>query len=357
MQKVLEVSWPVKFRGDVAHAIGRLPDSALVNIKSRPVLSYHPHIFGICQMSQSYLLSPDSTLPPTLPPRTKNNNVRASIAGRDALAGAAGGITSVLLGQPFDLVKVRLQTTNSSDVLRVAKNIWVHEGPLAFYKGAAVPLLGVGICVSIQFTVFHRCRQAFEALNVSSPHAHEQRLSEGQAYLAGGAAGATNSIISGPVEHIRTRLQLQPYGDARLYKGPWDCIRQIVRQAGLSGLYKAYPVAFFREFQAYGCYFAAFEASIRTLGQIKGKERKQMSTLEVMPCGALAGIAFWVGSYPIDVIKSKLQADGFGAQAKYRSAWAATVDTWRTGRFPGFWRGLSPTLARTSMSSAGCFAV
>jgi len=309
-------------------------------------------------MSQSYLLSPEPALPApaTSTPKAATNSVPV-ISGRDAIAGAAGGVTSVLLGQPFDLIKVKLQTTNSSNVLRVGKDVWVHEGPLAFYKGAAVPFLGVGVCVGIQFTVFHSCRQAFERVNAQKQYVHGSRLSNGQAYLAGAAAGIANSLISGPVEHIRTRLQLQPHGVARLYAGPWDCIRQIVRQAGLPGLYKAYPVAFAREFQAYGCYFAAFEASITSLGRLRGKERREMSALEVVPCGALAGIAFWVGSYPIDVVKSKLQADGFGDAARYRSAWAATTDTWHQGGMRGFWRGLSPTLVRTSLSSAGCFVV
>lgn len=308
-------------------------------------------------MSQSYLLAPIPSLPAVTTHNKAPDIVPVSIAGRDALAGAAGGITSVFLGQPFDLVKVRLQTTNSSNVLRIAKDVWINEGPLAFYKGAAIPFLGVGICVSIQFTVFHTCRQAFQRLNAQSHQGHGQQLSKGQAYLAGGAAGVANSIISGPVEHIRTRLQLQPHGVARLYAGPMDCIRQIVRQAGLMGLFKAYPLAVAREFQAYGCYFTTFEASIWALGELRGKERKEMSMLDIIPCGALAGIAFWVGCYPIDVIKSKLQADGFGLDARYGTAWAATVDTWQRGRFRGFWRGLSPTLVRTSLSSAGCFAV
>lgn len=285
------------------------------------------------------------------------DNVPVTISGRDAVAGAAGGTTAVLLGQPFDLIRVRLQTSNSSNVLKVTRDIWVHEGPLAFYKGAALPLLGGGLGVSIQFAVFHSCRQAFERLNSQKHRAHGTRMSDGQAYLAGGAAGVANSIISGPTEHIRTRLQLQPHGAGRLYTGPRDCIRQVVRQGGLSGMYKAYPVAIAREWQAFGCYFATFEASIRTLGQVTGKQRNEMSALEIIPCGALAGIGFWIGSFPIDVIKTRMQNDGFGANAKYRNVRAAVVDVWQKGGFFGFWRGLSPTMVRTSLSSGGCFLV
>lgn len=54
---------------------------------------------------------------------------------KDLVAGAAGGVTQVMVGQPFDIVKVRMQTqTQATNALDVARKIWVNEGPLAFYK-------------------------------------------------------------------------------------------------------------------------------------------------------------------------------------------------------------------------------
>ena len=44
-------------------------------------------------------------------------------------------------------------------------------------------------------------------------------------------AGATVSFIAAPVEHIKARLQVQYAADKskRLYSGPVDCIKKIVR--------------------------------------------------------------------------------------------------------------------------------
>lgn len=301
-------------------------------------------------MSHASLIAPELAQPPSLPV------LRPLLSKRDALAGAAGGTVSVLLGQPFDLIKVRLQTANSSNVLKVAKDVVTHEGFRAFYKGATLPFLGVGASVSIQFSVFHSARQAFEGLNEHRT-LPRQGMSNSQAYFAGAAAGVANSFISGPIEHIRTRMQLdRSVGSARQYVGSIDCVRKVFAEAGIAGLYKAWPMAIAREFQAYGCYFATFEACIRGLMEVRQRERRDLSVWEVAPCGALAGIAFWIGSYPIDVIKSRQQADGFGSKAKFSGPWEIAKDTWRQGRFLGFWRGLSPTLIRTSLSSAGCFA-
>jgi solute carrier family 25 carnitine/acylcarnitine transporter 20/29 len=82
-----------------------------------------------------------------------------------------------------------------------------HEGPLAFYKGTLTPLLGVGACVSIQFAASERTKRYFMGQNkergVGGPNGAV--LAGSQLALAGVAAGLANSVISGPVEHIRIR--------------------------------------------------------------------------------------------------------------------------------------------------------
>ncbi|KAH0841340.1 hypothetical protein AYO21_04935 [Fonsecaea monophora] len=275
----------------------------------------------------------------------------------NTIAGAAGGVVSVLLGQPFDLIKVRLQTHGSGNVIQVVSRILRNEGPLAFYKGALLPFLGVGAAVSIQFSVFHSATQALNALRARDSQRAAQQPTLLDLYLAGGIAGIANSVVSGPVEHIRTRLQTQPHGANRLYAGPWDCIRQIAGTAGARGLFRGQNTAILREFQAYGLYFATFEACVRTIAAAKETKRNELPTWIVASCGALSGIAFWVGSYPLDTVKTKLQSDGFGQHRRYKNAWGATVETWKSGGSRAFFRGLGPTLLRTMLSSGGTFAM
>lgn len=53
--------------------------------------------------------------------------------------------------------------------------------------------------------------------------------------IAGVLAGATVSFIAAPVEHVKARLQVQYQADKaqRLYSGPVDCTRKLVRMAKL----------------------------------------------------------------------------------------------------------------------------
>ncbi|KAI0862136.1 mitochondrial carrier domain-containing protein [Xylaria cubensis] len=284
---------------------------------------------------------------------------------KDLFAGAVGGIAQVLIGQPFDIVKVRLQTTTQySSALNAATTIYAKEGPLAFYKGTLTPLLGIGACVSIQFGAFGFAKRYFETANAAARSsslpsvALKKDLSYGQYYAAGAFAGVANSVISGPIEHVRIRLQTQPHGAARLYAGPLDCVRKLSASGGvLHGLYRGEAVTILREAQAYGLWFMAFEWMMNADAARNNIARNEVPAYKVALYGGLAGEALWLGSYPLDVVKSKMQTDGFGADMRYKSMRDCFAQTWRAEGMRGFWKGIGPTLLRAMPVSAGTFAV
>lgn len=275
---------------------------------------------------------------------------------KDLFAGAMGGVAQVLIGQPFDIIKVRLQTTSQySGAVDAAASIWKKEGPLAFYKGTLTPLVGVGACVSIQFGAFYQAQRILERYNKEN-NTGRKELTLGQYFLAGASAGIANSVISGPIEHIRIRLQTQPHGADRLYNGPLDCIRKIVAQDGvLKGIYRGEAVTILREAQAYGLWFLTFEYLMNL--ETRDKKREEISPLKIAIYGGIAGEVLWLGSYPLDVVKSKMQSDKFGAEQKYSSMRDCFKQTWRAEGMRGFWKGIGPTLVRAMPVSAGTFAV
>lgn len=69
------------------------------------------------------------------------------------------------------------------------------------------PLLGIGVCVSIQFGVLEYTKRFFAERNIKNGigGADGLALGPGQLVAAGVAAGLANGFVSGPVEHIRIR--------------------------------------------------------------------------------------------------------------------------------------------------------
>ncbi len=74
-------------------------------------------------------------------------------------------------------------------------------------QGTLTPLLGIGVCVSIQFGAMEWSKRYFGQQNlihgVGGPNG--TILSGPQLVASGVFAGLANGVVSGPVEHIRIR--------------------------------------------------------------------------------------------------------------------------------------------------------
>jgi len=112
-----------------------------------------------------------------------------------------------------------------------------------------------------------------------------------------------------------------------------------------------------REAQAYGVWFLTFEYLMNADAKRNNIKRDEISQVKVATYGGFAGEALWLGSYPFDVVKSKMQSDGFGATRKYSSMQDCFAQTWRVEGIRGFWKGILPTCLRAMPVSAGTFVV
>ncbi|KAI5951162.1 YMC1 [Candida jiufengensis] len=268
---------------------------------------------------------------------------------KDIIAGFIGGGVQVLIGQPADLVKIRLQTTQATSSVQVIKDVIKNEGLLAFYKGTLPPLVGVGICVSLQFYGFHETKRQI------LQYTGQNKLNLWpQTYIAGAMAGVVNTPVASPVEQLRILSQSSSGESISML----NTIKRIYNTQGLGGIYRGFNITLLREFQAYGVWFLTYETLIQNIIKYHNfKSRDQISTPELLASGALAGNALWLSSYPLDVIKSNIQSDGFDSASKFNgSILKATRYIYQQHGFYGFWRGLTPCLLRAVPCSAGTFA-
>lgn len=93
-----------------------------------------------------------------------------------------------------------------SDASRPAPRADRARRPFAA-QGTLTPLLGIGVCVSIQFGALEYTKRYFAQQNVLKGRGGSDgmTLGSGQLFTAGVFAGLANGVVSGPVEHIRIR--------------------------------------------------------------------------------------------------------------------------------------------------------
>ncbi|KAL7005132.1 hypothetical protein EMMF5_005372 [Cystobasidiomycetes sp. EMM_F5] len=77
-------------------------------------------------------------------------------------------------------------------------------------------------------------RQAFDA----------QKPTQALSILTGCSAGATESVVVVPFELVKIRLQDR--NSAGRYKGPMDCVSQILKNEGVLGFYNGLEPTFWR---------------------------------------------------------------------------------------------------------------
>lgn len=82
----------------------------------------------------------------------------------ELFSGWAAGCGRILTGQPFDIVKTRLQTQSTSNPVYSGagdcfKRILKYEGISAFYKGTSSPLAVVGVVSALHFKTFEQIKK------------------------------------------------------------------------------------------------------------------------------------------------------------------------------------------------------
>ncbi|CAN6300046.1 unnamed protein product [Urochloa humidicola] len=292
---------------------------------------------------------------------------------KDLAAGTVGGAAQLVVGHPFDTVKVKLQSqptpppgqppryAGAGDAVR---QTLAAEGPRGLYKGMGAPLATVAALNAVLFAA----RGQMEAVLRSEPGAP---LTVGQQVVAGAGAGVAVSFLACPTELIKCRLQAQsalataiPTPSAAAvaapaaavkYGGPMDVARHVLRsEGGTRGLFKGLVPTLAREVPGNAVMFGMYEATKRAVAAAGGQDTSELGRGSMILAGGLAGASFWCSVYPADVIKSVLQVDDY-KNPKYTGSMDAFRKILAADGVRGLYKGFGPAMARSVPANAACF--
>lgn len=220
------------------------------------------------------------------------------------------------------------------------KTIIAKDSVRGLYRGLSSPLAGVAFVNAIVFGVYGNVHRLAGNSNTYKIH-----------FMAGATAGLVQSLICSPMELVKTRLQLQhdKIGCIK-FRGPVQCLSYIYRCEGLTGIFRGLGVTTIRDVPGFAAYFVSYEFFMRA--------KQNPGIGYILMSGGMAGIVSWLLTIPIDVVKSRIQADGMTGQ---RPVYNGIIDCVKKsyaqegGAF--FTRGLSSTLLRAFPMNAVCFMV
>lgn len=277
----------------------------------------------------------------------------------DFFAGCVGGCAAVLVGYPFDTVKVRLQTQDSrrpkyKGTIHCFSSIIRKESVAGLYKGMTSPLAGVAFINALIFGVYG---------NVQRSLPFPESLQS--IFVAGATAGLSQSFICCPMELVKLRMQIQEdsirHGAlspttkiVKRYQGPMDCVRQIHSTNGVRGFFQGFGITALREAPAFGIYFASYEFFMSCFQRA---DNGPIGAFPILMAGGLSGIVSWVFTYPLDVVKTRIQVDGENGSRMYSNMVDCTVKSYKAEGYKVFFKGIMSTIVRAFPTNAATFVV
>ncbi|XP_063285011.1 mitochondrial ornithine transporter 1-like isoform X2 [Pelobates fuscus] len=281
---------------------------------------------------------------PLSPSMALNPAIQATI---DLLAGAAGGTACVLSGQPFDTIKVKMQTFPAMyrGLLDCAVKTHKQIGFKGFYKGTSPALVANIAENSVLFMSYGFCQRVVRAIAGVDTNT---QLSDLQNAAAGSVASIFAALVLCPTELVKCRLQamheLQLSG--KISQGQntvWSVVKGIVQRKGPLGFYQGLTSTICREMPGYFFFFGGYELS-KTFFASGGKSKDELGPVALMISGGVGGIALWLAVFPVDCIKSRIQVLSItGKQAGFMSTFSSIV---KNEGIPALYSGLKPTLIR-----------
>ncbi|EFX01095.1 NADPH oxidase [Grosmannia clavigera kw1407] len=313
----------------------------------------------------------------------------------DFWAGYISGAAGILIGNPLDIVKVRLQagtySTSSSLSSLSSLPVSLSSSPsssssfsssailrrtVALATGAAAPILGYGALNALLFVSY---RQAEEVLQPGS----SAGLQDGSpsslttTWLAGAVAGLATWVVSTPTELIKCQAQTAPTRTASSPPSSWAIARQVWTTSGLRGFFLGGSVTALRDSIGYGFYFWSYQLATDAWRQRWPADDGSTNTstnsqTAALVCGGLAGIVTWASVFPLDVVKTRVQAQVQTQTAALTSASSPLLATsspprlstlqitrlaYREGGLAVFFRGLGVCSARAFVVNAVQWAV
>ncbi|RAL14843.1 coenzyme A transporter [Aspergillus homomorphus CBS 101889] len=326
---------------------------------------------------------------------TKEVNKRSvDYVVRSGVAGGLAGCAAKTVVAPLDRVKILFQASNPRfakytgswfGLVAAVRDIKRREGPQGLFKGHSATLLRIFPYAAIKFLAYEQ----FRAVMIPS-HDKETPL---RRLLSGSMAGITSVFFTYPLELIRVRLAFETKRTARssfrgifrqIYnervtppatassgvsstqapvtataEGVSAAVNKAVPRSGLANFYRGFAPTLLGMLPYAGMSFLTHDtvgdwfrspalAPYTTIPESetpdhfkKRSRRPQLTAAAELTSGALAGLVSQTSSYPLEVIRRRMQVGGVVGDG-HRLGIVETARTIMLERgFRGFWVGLT----------------
>ncbi|CAA2957861.1 peroxisomal nicotinamide adenine dinucleotide carrier [Olea europaea subsp. europaea] len=314
----------------------------------------------------------------------------------NGVAGAGGGIIAQLITYPLQTVNTRQQTDRDPEkkkrsvgTIEQMSKVVKQEGWDRLYGGLTPSLVGTAASQGVYYYFYQIFRNKAEAAALERKKKGFGDGSVGMfsSLVVAALSGCVNVLLTNPIWVVVTRMQthtkkslpnrgesltleteslsskevilaaaeLPPYGTSH-------AIHEIYGEAGVWGFWKGvFPTLIMVSNPS--IQFMLYETLLKKLKRQRassGKANDDVTALEIFLLGALAKLGATVVTYPLLVVKSRLQAkqvtDG-DRRRQYKGTLDAILKMIRHEGFYGFYKGMGTKIVQSVLAAAVLFMV
>lgn len=172
--------------------------------------------------------------------------------------------------------------------------------------------------------------------------------------IPGILCGVLGSLLVGPAEHMRIRMQIQGTQELKVYTGSMDAGVKIFKKYGLRGVYQGLLATIVREMGFCAGFFSFYEMTKR---QFRDTPNAPLSSFETFIAGGITGILTWSLIFPADTLKSIAQTDALApSRQKYNGYFNMVRKVVKENGVRHLYRGLDVCLMRAFPVNAVTFS-
>lgn len=252
---------------------------------------------------------------------------------RRLFSGAVAGAVSRTAVAPLETIRTHLMVGSGGEsTTEVFRDIMKHEGWKGLFRGNLVNVIRVAPARAVELFVFETVNK-----KLTPKLGEDSKIPIPASLLAGACAGVSQTLLTYPLELVKTRLTIQ----RGVYKGILDAFVKIIREEGPTELYRGLAPSLIGVVPYAATNYFAYDSLRKAYRKMVKKE--SIGNVETLLIGSLAGALSSTATFPLEVARKHMQVGAVGGRAVYKNMLHALVCILEQEGLAGWYRGLGPS--------------
>ena len=292
--------------------------------------------------------------PPSISTNNNNNNKDSSLRApplyTSLISGACAGAVAKSVVAPFDRTKIYFQVSQTEfsyrNALSILRQGYKKHGIANWWRGNSATMARIVPYAAINFAAYDRITAYFQRTDQSF-------FPRGKRFMAGSLAGMTACTCTYPLDMVRARMAV---AGRKKYPNLRHTFVSIYKQEGVVSFWHGFIPTLIGIIPYAGTSFFVYESSKKRYYDMC--PNSELPVRYRLLFGAVAGLCGQSLSYPLDVVRRRMQTDGSdGTGYRYRNI----VGTLRSiseqeGVIRGLYKGLSINFIKGPIAVGVSFA-